>query len=223
VSLRESIIVAALTLAIGLMGCADSEGNDEVGLFSRSVSLDTQFAKLESCGIRRNAGVSDDDLQAFENTGAMEASPYAGLVEALALDIEREPYSPMANSIWMCDYERIEDHGAYKDIVERLELMTDSALQLTDVTDNVDWETETAWVQFNYKGRQIRWDAEFDNDWMDPEIVVKYDQLLKESGSGIRIYSNHTDYGQSALFAAFSKEQFDCFRRLSKIRLELIE
>ena len=194
-----------------------------MGFFSRSVSFETQLETLESCGIRRNAGVTDEDLQTFEDRAAMEASPYKGIVETLAIDIEREPFSPMSDALWMCDYERIEDHGAYKDIVLRLELMTDSALRLTGITDQVDWEEKSAWVQFNYSGEVVRWDAKFDNDWMDPYVIVKYDQLLKESGSKVRIYSNHADYGQAALFAAFTKEQFDCFRKLSKVRLTLIE
>ena len=194
-----------------------------MGLFTRSVPLDVQLKNLEACGIKRNAGVTLEDLQTFEEQAALEKSPYRGIVEALAIDVEREPYDPMSNSLWMCDYERIDDNGAYQSIIERLELMTGSALALSDISDHIDWEQKEVWVQFTYNGEVIRWDAKFDNDWMDPFIIVKYDQLLKKSGSKVRIYSNHTDFGQSALFAVFSEEQIDCFRKLSKIRLKLVE
>ena len=221
--LRKSATAVGIFLAICFVDFSKAEEGDEVGPFSRSVLFETQLVELESCGIRRNAGVTNEDIQTFEDQAAMEASPYKGIVDALAFDIEREPFSPVSNTLWMCDYERIEGHGAYRDILVRLELMTDSALGLTDITDFVDWEEEKAWVQFNYNGATIRWDAEFDNDWMDPYVIVKYDQLLKEIGSDVRIYSNHSDYGQAALFAGFSATQYDCFKKLSKVRLRLIE
>jgi len=129
----------------------------------------------------------------------------------------------MANALWMCEYERIEDQGAYTEIIKRLELMTDSALGLANIEDFVDIDTGTAWVKFTYRGKRIRWDAEVQHDWMDPSIIVKYDQLLKTSGKDVRIYSNHTDYGQVAFLAAFSNAEFKCFRKLSKIKLALIE
>ena len=121
----------------------------------------------------------------------------------------------------MCDYERIEDHGAYSDILERLELMTCRALGLAKISDHVDIDQKIAWVECDHNGVRIHWDAEVDNDWLDPSIIVNYDGLLVQSSSPHRIYSNHLDFGQSALFAAFTPEQYQCFRKLSKVSLIL--
>lgn len=194
-----------------------------MGWFSRKVSLEKQLEQLAHCGVHLNPGFTEDDLMAFDDRAEMEANPYRGLVEALASDIEREPYTPTTNSLWLCDYERVEDHGAYVEILERLELMTGRALGLTSIEDFVDVEEGVAWVEFNRNGSRTRWDAEVDNDWMDPDVIVKYDALLKEVSGGLRIYSNHTDYGQAALFAAFDANQFKLFKKLSAIRMALIE
>jgi len=219
-----------LLVQIALTGCAammvshaPAEESKPMGLFDRSVSLEVQLRELNKCGVVVNDGVTESDLLSFDSKKDMENAPYTGLVEALGFELEREPYSAIVNSLWMCDYERIEDHGAYKEIVERLELMSGAALGLTDITDYVDLEEASAWVAFSFQGERIRWDAEVDNDWLDPYIIVKYDQLLKKANVGKRIYSNHTDYGQVAFFAVFTPEQFECFQRLSKINLALIE
>ena len=195
-----------------------------VGMFgNKNLSLDRQLEGLKQCGIEINNGVTSQDLLMFHSKEEMEEAPYKALIETLGYEIEREPYSPISNKLWMCDYERIEDHGAYKDVIERLELMTGNALGFEKITDYVDIEEGKAWVKFTYKGKKIHWDAEVDSDWLDPYILVKYDQLLKASGKGIRIYSNHTDYGQVAFFGAFSNADYRCFKKLSKVTLILLE
>lgn len=215
--------IALAGCAVMMVSHASAEERKPIQFFDRSVSLEDQLVELDKCGIVVNDGVTESDLLSFDSKKRMEKAPYAGLVEALGFDIEREPYSAIVSSLWMCDYERIEDHGAYKEILERLELMTGSALGLTDITDYVDLEEAFAWVEFSFRGKRIRWEAEVDNDWLDPYIIVKYDQLLEKANVGQRIYSNHTDYGQVAFFAVFTSEQFECFQRLSKINLALIE
>jgi hypothetical protein len=50
--------------------------------------------------------------------------------------------------------------------------MTDYTLGLRDIKDYVDViEVEKAWVEFTYRGATIHWDAEVDNDWLDPFIT----------------------------------------------------
>jgi hypothetical protein len=193
-----------------------------VALLNR-VTIEQQVAILAEIGVTVNDGVAVDDLTAFGDRDELELQPYAGLVEALGYEIERKPFTPKCNRLWMCDYERIEDHGDYKAVLERLELMTDCALGLRDIKDYVDIEDDEAWVEFTYRGATIRWGAEVDNDWLDPFIIVKYDALLKDSRSLFRIYSNHTDYGQIAFFAAFTPEQKARFDEICKIKLILIE
>ena len=194
-----------------------------LGMFSKKITLEEQLATLRSVGIALNPGITEQDLLAFEQKEKFERVPYQGIIEVLGIDIEREPYTPITNKLWMCDYERIEDHGAYKDVLVRLELMSGNSLGLTDIKDFVDVENEQAWIEFKYKGDNIHWIMKVDNDWLDPSILVKYDALLKDSRAPVRIYSNHTDFGQSALLGAFTEQEFQVFSKLSKVKFALIE
>ena len=62
----------------------------------------------------------------------------------MGIDIEREPFTPICDRLWMCDYERVEDHGAYRDVIVRLEIMTAGWLKLASPADHVDVEAGRA-------------------------------------------------------------------------------
>src|SRR5262249_55062059 len=154
-------------------------------------TLERQLSDLAAIGLVINPGVTREDLTTFEAREVLETKPYRGLVEGMGIDIEREPYTPICDRLWMCDYERVEDRGAYRDVILRLEVMTAGRLKLANVTDYVDLEEGKAWVELDFQGRRIHWDLAVHDDWLDPTILVNYDQLLEEAGSPLRIYSNH--------------------------------
>lgn len=187
--------------------------------FRRRVALETQLEELTQCGLTLAPEAREEDLTMFETRDALEREPYRGLIEAMGFDLEREPFTPICDRLWMCDYERIEDHGAYVEILERLETMTGGALGVTRPTDHVDLDEEVAWLEFELGGQRIHWDFEFDDDWMDPKILIEYDELLAQRGSALRLYSNHRDYGQVAFIGAFRPDEKQQFDRRSKIRL----
>ena len=137
---------------------------------------------------------------------------------ALASEIEREPFTPVADRLWLCDYERIVDHGDYRNVLERLERMTGNALGVTEVRDHVDLEAGKAWIEFRFRNDRVRWHFKVDDDWLDPEILVRYDELLKRSGSAFRLYWN-TNYGQSALLGAFRSDEKAAFDKIAKVRM----
>lgn len=188
------------------------------------MTLEKQLEVLAEIGVTLNEGVTIEDLTAFADRAELEANPFSqDLIAAVGSEVEREPFTPKADRIWMCDYERIEDHGDYKSILERLEVMAGSALKLSNITDYVDVEKKKAWVEFVYNGKHIRWKAKVDDDWMDPYIVVKYDDLLGKARSPGRIYSNHTDFGQVALFAFFESEQAKKFNAIGSTKVATIQ
>jgi len=111
----------------------------------------------------------------FHSRTEHEATPYKELIPTLGFEMERDPFAPLCNRLWMCDYERVEDNGAYIDVITRLQQMSEQRLPISAITDHVDIEAETAWVEFDLAGSRIHWDAKVDNDWLDPYIVVKFD------------------------------------------------
>lgn len=187
------------------------------------LSLEQQLEALAECGITLNPEATVEDLFMFEPREAHEADPYKELIPTLGFALERGSFSPLCQRLWMCDYECIEDHGAYADIITRLHEMSGRSLPISAITDHVDLEEDEAWVEFDLAGTRIHWDAQVDNDWLDPHIIVKFAKLLKAHGSPLRIYSNHTDFGQSAFMACLTPTEFERFRKLATFKLEEIE
>lgn len=187
-----------------------------------SVPLTEQLSRLSVTGVVINEDVNDADLFMFHSKAELEREPFRHLIETLGHGVEREPFTPISDRLWMCDYERVEDHGAYVEVVERLERMTGNALRLTDIVDHVDIEAEEAWVEFRFNGQKVRWDLKVEDDWLDPEVLLNYDELLAKAGSQLRLYSNHTDFGQSALIGAFCADEKRVFDELSAIRMPLL-
>ena len=206
-------------LGLAAIACSREEERDAVGLFSKSVSIEAQLAELAKAGLVVNPGVVEADLTTFHSRAEMEKKPYAGLVEVLGIELEREPFTPICDRLWMCDFERIEDHGAYREVVERLERMTGGALQLSGIADYVVIDEEKAWVEFDRGGQRTHWDLRIQDDWLDEQVLRRYAALLATSGSPIRLYINETDYGQTAFLGAFTAEEKAAFEKLSPIRL----
>lgn len=188
-----------------------------------SIPLEEQLKALADCGVTLSPEATVNDLFMFHSREEHEATPYKELIPTLGFEMERDSFAPFCNRLWMCDYERVEDHGAYADVITRLQQMTEESLPISGITDHVDVEAETAWVEFDLAGSRIHWDAKVDDDWLDPYIVIKFDSLLKTHKTPFRIYSNHTDFGQSAFFACFTPTEFERFQKLATFKLVGIE
>lgn len=210
----------ALFVAIALVASSCTEEEEPVPLFGKKrVTIEDQLVVLGKLGLTLNPGVGEEHLTAIDDRSALEATPYTGLIEAMGMDLEEEPFAPLCNQLWMCDYERIEDHGAYVEVLQRLERMTSEALSLSGMIDHVDLEEEIAWPEFEHEGQRVRWEFQVEDDWLDPSILVRYDDLLESSGSAMKIYSNHTDYGQVAFLGALRADQKKQFDKVSRVRL----
>jgi hypothetical protein len=62
-------------------------------------------------------------------------------------------------------------------------------LPISSVTDRVDIEAGNL-GRVRLSGLPVHWDAKVDGDWLDPYIVIKFDNLLKTHMTPFRIYSN---------------------------------
>jgi hypothetical protein len=184
-----------------------------------SVPFQTQLAELAKLSIAPSADVTDEDWTSFHPKADYEAAPYQKIIETLGCDVQRDPFTPMCERLWMCDYERIEDHGSYRDVLDRLQLLSGRRLPISGITDYVDIEESKAWVEFEVQGQRMHWEAKVHNDWLDPYIIVKFDDLLRQK-TDLIVYSNHTDFGQSALFACMTANEFSHFRKLSRVKFD---
>ncbi len=190
--------------------------------FSKSkTSVEHQLDKLGSVGLRLTEGVKVDDLFLYDSRENMEREPYSALIAALGYSTEDGEDTAFCRSLWMCDYEGIEDSGDYVVLMKHLQVLSEERPALSDIQDHVEIGDNKAWIEFDLNAHRVHWDLEVDDDWLDPFLFVKYDQLLAEH-TDVRIYSNHTDFGQLALLGCFTSNQFDKFKRSSKVKFMLI-
>ena len=108
-----------MSLRVAILGCSERGSTKAMDLGDESVSLESQLRERAGIGVVVNEGVTEADLTVFEDRGELESEPYRALVEVMGETIDREPNSPIANRLWMCDAERVEDHGAYRDVLLR--------------------------------------------------------------------------------------------------------
>lgn len=186
------------------------------------LSLERQLAALAECGIELSPGVTNDDLIDSCSREALEKNPFQSLIPALGQEVEREPFMPFSPRLWLCDFECIDDSGAYVDIVTRLHEMSGRCLPISGIAGHVDHDGEEAWVAFDLGGTKVRWEADCNDDWLDPSILVRFDRLLKSRNAPCRLYYNQRDFGQGAFLACLTPGQFGEFQKLATFKLREI-
>ncbi len=137
---------------------------------------------------------------------------------------EPETFRPLpwlSPDVWHFDFEAIEDHGHYKAIVERCAELAGGELDIADVTDFVDIENDTAWVDFTQGGARRRIHLRVDNDWADPMLFVQLNKLLSAIGSK-RQFAEH-DLGQDCLIVCRSASDIAVFNKSLGLSFRIFE
>ena len=138
-------------------------------------SLEQQLRDLAGCGVKLLPGATPEALLEEWSQEQFDKDPYR--LAAVALGSEDHERS---TNLWHFDTERIEDHGDYARIAERMRDMASDDLPLSDVEDFVDVEAKEAWLKFALDGRIQRWTCEVDSDWVDPKVMSRFAALLEE-------------------------------------------
>jgi hypothetical protein len=177
-------------------------------------TLEEQLRILEECGIRLLPGKTVDDLLAARDDlsrdrAAFEAEPFRLAVVALGVGEWQD--ERLSEDVWHFDFEFIEDHGDYEIIARRMRDLAQGSLPITAITDYVDIEEETAWLQFELEGQTIRWEAEVDNDWADATIFSRFAELLAGRGSDRR-YTYLDLKGQDCIIGCTTAGQLAALR-----------
>ncbi|HEY8602318.1 MAG TPA: hypothetical protein VIL85_28100 [Thermomicrobiales bacterium] len=143
------------------------------------------MAILERGGIRLRAEITVADLLHAFPREDYEAEPFIRLLTVIGGEMEElgdsatgRVYGSMSGNIWHLDTECIEDHGDYVIIAERLSELAQGDLPLEAIRDYVDVGEGLASVSFRLDGREYRWDAAVEDDWVDPTILSKFAELL---------------------------------------------
>ena len=123
------------------------------------------------------------------------------------------------DSIWHFDTECIEDHGAYIAIAERMRNLADGDLPLQNITNYVDVEDETAWLEFVLDAKKYHWDLQVEDDWVDTEIFGKFIELLANRSSNKK-YTYLDLRGQDCLIGCCTSEELAKLRKVTELDIE---
>jgi hypothetical protein len=188
----------------------------------RTVPLELQLEQLIACGIRLNDGFGVEHLLNSFDRQRYESDPYELLLVMMGSEFEVEPFPRLSENVWHLDTECIEDHGSYARVAERIQALAAPSLQLSDIRDYVDLEEQKASLSFRLKGKEVLWNAEVNDDWIDAAILSNFAQLVAENCGGKRL--TYLDLiGQDCLIGCSSNDELSLLKRTTGLAFEWLK
>ena len=173
-----------------------------------SIRIEEQLKTLAGCGISLRPGITVGHLLASFDKESYEAEPYALVLADMGGELEVEPFEFASDNVWHFDTECIEGPGSYVRIAQRMRELAGGALPLEHIEDHVDEEKGEAWLSFKLDGEDYKWTAAVEDDWVDPNIMSQFAELLAKRNAGKRV--TYFDLGgQDCLIGCSTPEQFE--------------
>jgi hypothetical protein len=86
----------------------------------------------------------------------------------------------------------------------------------------VDVEQEEAWLSFRLNGKEIKWNAKVEHDWIDAAILSNFVQLLTDLKSDRKL--TYLDLkGQDCIIGCSTPEQLTKLRKLTGLNFEWLK
>jgi hypothetical protein len=142
------------------------------------LTCDQALTELAAIGVTLAPGITRQDLLPSLKGDLSTPVDRIQLLCALGGEAETSDAGLLSHTIWHLDAECIEDHGDYVRLAERFGVLAAANLPLVDLADHVEVEAREAWLEFSLDDRRVHWDLTVDNDWMDPALYSKFQQLL---------------------------------------------
>ena len=174
--------------------------------------------QLAHVGIGVRADVAQEDL--LDSLGGSMESPvdWVQLLCVLGSEVERGDFQRISDDIFHFDAECIEDTGDYVTLIGRFAILAKGALPLVDVHDHVDIEEGKAWVEFALEGKSLHWDLKVSDDWVDPELYSRLQQLVAPRAGGKRFFIG--GLGQDSLLSFGDEQMKHALSGLSGLKFE---
>jgi hypothetical protein len=186
------------------------------------IPLEEQLETLASCGIHLKPEFSVETLLESFPREKYETSPYAGLVIRMGGELERKPWTSLSDNVWHLDTECIEGPGSYARIAERFRDLAQGELPIENIRDRVDLANGDAWLEFELNGETIHWGARVDKDWIDPEIISNFCELLTAQHR-TRRYTFFDLKGQDCLIGCATEEELRKLRKVAGLKFTWLE
>lgn len=151
---------------------------------------------------------------------SFERERWTALLYALGTDHGHgAPGETLVTDLWHLDTECIESKGDYALIAQGFAQIAGGALPLTAIRDHVALDEGEAWLEFRLHGRDYRWEARVDDDWLDPTILSRFVGLLAEQDSARRIAVYAPENVQDMLLIGTDDAGLACLRRTTGLDL----
>jgi hypothetical protein len=192
-------------------------------LKKRPVSLEHQIEVLKECGYALKPDIAVETLLRSFDRDQYENDPYLlTLIIMGSEEIDEAAFLPGSEKIWAYDAECIENHYDYVRKAMSLRDLADGGLPIENITDYVDVEEGEAWLAFELNGKKYKWLAEVDDDWLDPNILVQFAELLASLNTGRRFIWLH-DGGQGGLIGCSTKEQLELLNKKTGLQFQWLD
>lgn len=173
-----------------------------------NVTLEQKLEILACCGLALDAPFSVPDLLESWSREDYEQPGFNLVLVGLGMQEEKPPWRPHSENVWHFDTECIEDDGSYARIAERFKSMARGSLPIENVTNHVDLEAGTAWIEFDFRGERHHIDCTVENDWVDTKLFGHFVKLLATSDDS-KIFIYYDLGGQDCILACVAKDQLD--------------
>ena len=188
-------------------------------LANRNMSLYAQLDELARCGIGPAEGVGVADLLSRHPERNYETDPFRLLLSVLGEESTESPPRPLSEHVWHLRVGSVAGPGDYVRIAQRMSLLAQGALPITDVSDEFDWGAGVVWLRFRLRSEPIDWPARLREHWIDPALFSRF-ALLLEAQDTARRYTYLDLGGQDALLGCATPQQFAELRRRTGLRFQ---
>jgi len=183
------------------------------------MSLYAQLDQLARCGITPQPGVDPSDLLVRYSERQYETDPFRLLLTVLGEVSNNAANSPLSEHVWHLQVGSITGLGDYMRIAERMSLLAQQALPITEISDEFDWAAGIAWLRFRLRAEQFDWPARIREHWIDPAVFSRFVALLEAQDTPRRF--TYLDLGgQDALLGCATPQQFAELRRRTGLRFQ---
>ena len=160
------------------------------------MKLEDKLAALADCGITLGPQFTvqdlldreDGDREHMDDTDLLMFLYIIGLRNVVLGDSD-EPCGSLSPQVHTFDTECIEGPGSYAPLLTELAAMTQGALVLGDIDDQVDFAQERAQLSFTCSGQRVTVAFDQDGDWFAPRVLDSLAALLNGSGSPLRFFA----------------------------------
>jgi hypothetical protein len=188
-------------------------------LANRNMSLYAQLEELARCGIEPADGVGISDLLSRYSERRYETDPFRLLLSVLGGESNESPAAPLSENVWHLRVGSVAGKGDYVRIAQRMSLLAQGALPITDIADEFDWAAGVVWLRFRLASEPIDWPARIREHWIDPALFSRF-ALLLEAQDTARRFTYLDLGGQDALLGCATPQQFAELRRRTGLRFQ---